>query len=327
LFSNSVIASARPTPLGSADCSSYFLTTVTEGETIAPSAIPTYASACSGSPRYSSACSCIGVTASTITKGVSIPPYGIYTVTPTATAIAPPDTLATSAPTISPSNVLPTTTNSADIAASTQKPIQFAFANGMYKYHSPFYFAPRLIRYQDDGTNFYYNANLTAIAGSVLVNLEQIIPFISAATCPTGSSGSIDVTFTSATEYNIAAGSWPTTFQLMTSGTAYCGTDDGRTFYSVASVDFASATNSVTLGVTLTTIGDAVEGVQALWGTTGTPPARRVKRDSSSESTVIPLDPSFFAGFYDALSIVNALDGVSDSPITVSPLCNKGRLD
>jgi hypothetical protein len=190
----------------------------------------------------------------------------------------------------------------------------------------PFIFAWRLIRYQDDGTNFYYNANLTAIAGSVLVNLEQIIPFISAITCPTGSSGSLDVTFTSAAEYNIAAGSWPTTFQLMTSGIAYCGTNDGRTFYNVASVAFASATNSVTLGVTLTTLEDAVEGVQALWGTTGTPPARRVKRDTSA-STVITLDPSDFGDFVEGLSIVNALDGASDSPITVSPLCNNGRLD
>lgn len=34
--------------------------------TVAPSCIPTYASACSGSARYSSACSCIGVTAQTI---------------------------------------------------------------------------------------------------------------------------------------------------------------------------------------------------------------------------------------------------------------------
>lgn len=31
--------------------------------TVAPSSIPTYASACSGSVRYSSACSCIGITA------------------------------------------------------------------------------------------------------------------------------------------------------------------------------------------------------------------------------------------------------------------------
>jgi hypothetical protein len=184
----------------------------------------------------------------------------------------------------------------------------------------PFIFARQLIRNKDDGTNFYYNANLTAKDGSVLVNLEQIIPFISTTTCPTGSSGSIDITFTSAGEYNIAAGSWPTTFQLMTSGTAYCGTDDGRTFYSVASVDFASATNSVSLGVTLTTIGDAVEVVQALWGTAGTPPpAHKEKRDSSSSSTVITLNPNSFAAFFDFLSTVNAEDfpGIGTSPIQV----------
>ncbi|KAF3933264.1 hypothetical protein ABW19_dt0208715 [Dactylella cylindrospora] len=98
-------ASAFPTRSGTADRSSYFLATVTpttvtitetetvstttsttldvtltvqtknieeptfvkRQETIIPSKIPAYASACSGSVRYSSACSCIGVTASTIT--------------------------------------------------------------------------------------------------------------------------------------------------------------------------------------------------------------------------------------------------------------------
>ncbi|KAE9370085.1 hypothetical protein N431DRAFT_484404 [Stipitochalara longipes BDJ] len=294
-----VRASAFPTRLGTADCSSYFLTTVTGGSTVAPSAIPTYASACSGSARYSSACSCVGVTASTIAQSVTVPPYGISTPIPTATYTAPPDTYATPAPTISPSNVLPATTNSANIAASTQKPIQFGFTN-------------------DDGTNFYYNANLTAKDGSVLVNLEQIIPFISSIICPRGSSGSIDISFTSANEYNIAAGSWPTTFQLMTSGAAYCGSDDGRTFYSVASVDFTSATNSVTLGVTSTTIGHAVDGVQALWGTTGTPsPARKYKRDSGSSSTVITLNPNNFPSFFDFGSIINGADfpGIGTSPI------------
>ncbi|KAK6533398.1 hypothetical protein TWF694_002344 [Orbilia ellipsospora] len=40
-------------------------------QTAIPTAIPTYASACSGSVRYSSACSCIGVTATTITLDAS----------------------------------------------------------------------------------------------------------------------------------------------------------------------------------------------------------------------------------------------------------------
>jgi hypothetical protein len=43
------------------------VTLVPRQVTIAPSDVPTYASACSGTVRYSSACSCIGVTYSTIT--------------------------------------------------------------------------------------------------------------------------------------------------------------------------------------------------------------------------------------------------------------------
>ncbi|MCJ1290149.1 hypothetical protein MMC34_001685 [Xylographa carneopallida] len=50
--------------------------------TVAPSSIPTYASACSGAVRYSSACSCIGVTKSTTTA-----PTPITTKTVTATAV------------------------------------------------------------------------------------------------------------------------------------------------------------------------------------------------------------------------------------------------
>jgi hypothetical protein len=46
--------------------------------TVIPTAIPTYASACSGSVRYSSACSCIGITGTTSTAP-----------TPIATATAP----------------------------------------------------------------------------------------------------------------------------------------------------------------------------------------------------------------------------------------------
>ncbi|MCJ1383135.1 hypothetical protein MMC17_006248 [Xylographa soralifera] len=50
--------------------------------TVAPSSIPSYASACSGSARYSSACSCIGVTKSTTTA-----PTPVTTKTVTATAV------------------------------------------------------------------------------------------------------------------------------------------------------------------------------------------------------------------------------------------------
>ena len=51
-------------------------------ETVAPSSIPAYASACSGSVRYSSACSCIGVQGSISTAATPI-----TTLTVTATAI------------------------------------------------------------------------------------------------------------------------------------------------------------------------------------------------------------------------------------------------
>jgi len=113
-------ASAFPTRLGTADCSSYFITTVTPATytttvtptntvtvfnnkrrraagaapeptlearqvTVVPSAIPAYASPCSGSVRYSSACSCIGVTATTTTAPT--PTYTATAVAATATVV------------------------------------------------------------------------------------------------------------------------------------------------------------------------------------------------------------------------------------------------
>ena len=50
--------------------------------TVEPSAIPSYASGCSGSVRYSSACSCVGAKASTTTA-----PTPVTTKTVTATAV------------------------------------------------------------------------------------------------------------------------------------------------------------------------------------------------------------------------------------------------
>jgi hypothetical protein len=61
-----VIASAFTTRSGSADCASYFRTTDSAAQTIIPTSIPAYASACSGSVRYSSACSCVGAKPTTI---------------------------------------------------------------------------------------------------------------------------------------------------------------------------------------------------------------------------------------------------------------------
>jgi len=51
--------------------------------TVVPSAVPTYASACSGSARYSSACSCAGVTRTTITAST---PLTTTTSSPTTTS-------------------------------------------------------------------------------------------------------------------------------------------------------------------------------------------------------------------------------------------------
>jgi len=52
-----------------ADCESFNVVTThyLAGVTIAPTATPTYASACSGGVRYASACSCWGFPVSTIT--------------------------------------------------------------------------------------------------------------------------------------------------------------------------------------------------------------------------------------------------------------------
>ncbi|MCJ1320227.1 hypothetical protein MMC15_005565 [Xylographa vitiligo] len=113
-----VRGTSLPTRSGAADCSSFFEATVTPATstvtatatvtsfsnkrrralnaaenalearqmTVVPTAIPTYASACSGSVRYSSACSCIGVTATTSTAAT---PTTTVTVTVTADVTKP----------------------------------------------------------------------------------------------------------------------------------------------------------------------------------------------------------------------------------------------
>ncbi|MCJ1403257.1 hypothetical protein MMC11_006480 [Xylographa trunciseda] len=63
--------------------------------TVRPSAIPSYASTCSGSVRYSSACSCIGVTATTTTA-----PTPITTTTVTVTTVQTSAVTQTSAATV-----------------------------------------------------------------------------------------------------------------------------------------------------------------------------------------------------------------------------------
>ncbi|MCJ1397260.1 hypothetical protein MMC11_000452 [Xylographa trunciseda] len=63
--------------------------------TVAPSSIPTYASACSGSARYSSACSCVGATKSTTTA-----PTPITTTTVTVTTVQTSDITMTSSATL-----------------------------------------------------------------------------------------------------------------------------------------------------------------------------------------------------------------------------------
>jgi len=57
-------------------------------QTVMPSNVPIYASACSGTVRYSSACSCLGLTKSTITVAAPttvVPSTSTVTVTPTNT--------------------------------------------------------------------------------------------------------------------------------------------------------------------------------------------------------------------------------------------------
>ncbi|KAK6537273.1 hypothetical protein TWF694_011465 [Orbilia ellipsospora] len=119
-----VIGERDPTRNGTADCSSYFLatltpdtitftstihqttttttdttTTITVGPptplvgkrsvVVFPTAIPTYATACDNAAEYSSACSCVGVTAMTTT--VAAPSTTIYTsptdITSTSTVV------------------------------------------------------------------------------------------------------------------------------------------------------------------------------------------------------------------------------------------------
>ena len=168
---------------------------------------------------------------------------------------------------------------------------------------------------EDDNTYFLFNGTLNANPDSTLVNIEQIIPFISAMVC---AADSIEITFNSTQAYGIAQSSWPPIFELMTSGTDYCGTDNGRTFYSVGSISFSPSTNEVTLAVENTTIQNATQGMQATWGTTSSPVARLAKR--IGKSTNVALDPAMFLEFIDSGSVINDadFDGVNSSPIQVS---------
>lgn len=157
----------------------------------------------------------------------------------------------------------------------------------------------------DDSTNFNFDANITANAGSVLVNLEQSFPFISNIVCPAGSpsAGTIAITFSTADAYNIAA-AWPSFFQLFTSGSNYCGNDDGsRTFYNVTAVTTDATSNRISLAVDPITIQEATSRVQAKWGTVGTPAPNKAKRDESG-STSIPLDSDIFGLFADIGNVI-----------------------
>lgn len=86
--------------------------------TVSPSAIPAYASACSGSVRYSSACSCVGVTQSTIT---AVAPSTIVTVSTTLTVTSATQTTTDS--TVSVTSTDATTFTTAIVSTETDTTI------------------------------------------------------------------------------------------------------------------------------------------------------------------------------------------------------------
>lgn len=81
------------------------VTVVKRQNTVIPSDIPQYATACAATADYSSACSCLGVSPATITEGVT---------TTTTTASATPE------PTSSTTSTTATTTTTTSAAGSIQ---------------------------------------------------------------------------------------------------------------------------------------------------------------------------------------------------------------
>jgi len=89
-------------------------------------------------------------------------------------------------------------------------------------------------------------ATVYAREDSPLINMEAFISYISTAQC---SASQIKLTFSSQEATDVAK-QWPQSFQLMTSGAAFCpgSTSAGRTFYSVSKVTFTG--NTATMAVT-----------------------------------------------------------------------------
>jgi len=81
----------------------------------------------------------------------------------------------------------------------------------------------------NDDTTFAFDANISALPGNTIVNMENFVPFIANAQC---GSSQIKLTFTSQQAVQMANSNWPSNFTLMTSGAASCGSgSSGRTFY------------------------------------------------------------------------------------------------
>ncbi|KAF3935121.1 hypothetical protein ABW20_dc0100997 [Dactylellina cionopaga] len=102
-------------------------TLVKRQQTVVPSAIPSYASVCSGAVRYASACSCVGATRTTITvAGETTTVYTDKTITDSTSTVTV--TAATEAVTITDSTITLQTT----VATSTSTTVVATVTNVTY---------------------------------------------------------------------------------------------------------------------------------------------------------------------------------------------------
>lgn len=161
----------------------------------------------------SSSSSSLSSTSSSGSSSASTSTYLIsFDLRPTSVSIATydDDGSSTTVPTtVTPAVLVPVPTSVDAIAPSDTHPMDFA-------------------RDETSQSGPLMRGTLYAREDSPLVNMEAFIPYIASAEC---SSSKIQLTFVSEDAANVAK-AWPQTFQLMTSGAAYCpGNGTARTFY------------------------------------------------------------------------------------------------
>ncbi|KAI5236656.1 hypothetical protein E4T43_08509 [Aureobasidium subglaciale] len=175
--------------------------------------------------------------------------------------------------TVTPTLILPTTTDINGIKPAATHTLDFAQDNG-------------------DETTFFFNANMTV--DKKMVNIENFIPFIKQADC---SESSIKLTFTSSDALKMAQDTWPPSeFPLMTND-AFCGDGEGsRTFFNVTTVSFDAQTLVASMEVTMAEITQIASTVSTEYGTVTNagPSGGKVKRVGNDRSTSFTIDSQTF---------------------------------